>query len=85
MPKVNSVDGGVPYHRKCAQDGLGCGESMIDLDIAYSLIWPQTVIVYQVLDRHYAKEELAGKLLGYLNVFLDAVRSAIVYSFLKHR
>lgn len=47
-PKVDSVDGGhapVPVH-----DKYNTGESDTDLELAYSLIYPQTVTVYQVDD-----------------------------------
>ncbi len=73
VPQVDSIDGGIPFHKKCADNGNGCGESMIDLDLSYGLIWPQKVIVYQVDDKHRSTQELNGKILGYLNGFLDAV------------
>ena len=54
-PIVYSIDGGVapvPVHSP-----LSSGESDIDLELAYSLIYPQKVAVYQVDDIPYSTEE----------------------------
>ncbi|KKY28894.1 putative protease s8 tripeptidyl peptidase [Phaeomoniella chlamydospora] len=56
-----------------ADSDLNTGESDIDLDMAYSLIYPQTVTLYQTDDLHYEELEITGKVLGYLNTFLDAL------------
>ncbi|KAL1302615.1 hypothetical protein AAFC00_002987 [Neodothiora populina] len=52
---------------------LNTGESDIDLDMAYSLIYPQTVTLYQTDDFNYAEAELSGDYEGFLNTFLDAL------------
>lgn len=44
-----------------------------DLDMAFSLIYPQTVTLYQTDDQPQAALELEGSLEGFLNTFLDAV------------
>jgi tripeptidyl-peptidase-1 len=68
-PKVISVDGGsAPVAPGDARNG---GESDIDLDLSISLIYPQTVTVYQVDDLPNASGE-TGKA-GYLNSFLDSI------------
>lgn len=54
-------------------DPTNTGESDIDLDMAYSLIYPQTVTLYQTDDPVYAVEELNGTFDGFLNTFLDAI------------
>lgn len=47
-PTVDSVDGGTaPVSPGSVRNG---GESDIDLDLSYSLIYPQTLTVYQVDD-----------------------------------
>ncbi len=66
QPKVDSIDGGTaPVAPGSLRNG---GESDIDLDLSYSLIYPQTVIIYQVDDIHEAETSV-----GFLNTFLDAV------------
>lgn len=54
-------------------DPTNTGESDIDLDMAFSLIYPQTVTLYQTDDQIYATGELNGTLDGFLNTFLDAL------------
>ncbi len=54
-------------------DPNNTGESDIDLDMAFSLIYPQTVTLYQTDDRVQSTEELSGQLQGFLNTFLDAL------------
>ena len=69
-PEVDSIDGGISPKSCYSGD---CSESMLDLDMAFSLIYPQSVVVYQVDDGPTSKKALAGKITGYLNTFLDAV------------
>ncbi|RFU29342.1 hypothetical protein B7463_g7016, partial [Scytalidium lignicola] len=47
------------------------GEAIIDLDLAISLIYPQTVTLYQVDDQIYSPAEVA--LVNTFNTFLDAL------------
>lgn len=71
-PKVISVDGGTAP--VAASSDRNTGESDVDLDLSTSLIYPQTVTVYQVDDlpeSTYVEE--IGNLTGVLNTFLDAV------------
>lgn len=79
-PTVYSIDGGIPFHQTCAANGNSCGESTIDIVLGYSLVWPQTVVVYQVEDKHRSAAELAGKIDGYLNNFLDAVSVTPIFA-----
>lgn len=65
------IDGG---EAPVAQDDPNnTGESDIDMDMAFSLIYPQTVTLYQTDDRVQSTEELNGTLEGFLNTFLDAL------------
>ncbi|UKZ82800.1 hypothetical protein TrVFT333_010598 [Trichoderma virens FT-333] len=67
-PKVLSIDGGeapVP-----ADSEFNTGESDIDIDIIQTLIWPQSMVLYQVDDRLYTT---ANNYSGFLNNFLDAL------------
>ncbi|RFU78327.1 serine endopeptidase [Trichoderma arundinaceum] len=67
-PKVLSIDGGqapVP-----ADSEFNTGESDIDIDIIQTLIWPQSMVLYQVDDRLYTT---ANDYSGFLNNFLDAL------------
>ncbi|KAJ5896113.1 Aorsin [Penicillium subrubescens] len=54
-----------------ASSSLNGGESDIDIDLAYSLIYPQSVTLYQVDDQLYEPEEVATTNL--FNTFLDAL------------
>ncbi|KAJ5438830.1 Aorsin [Penicillium daleae] len=54
-----------------AYSSLNTGESDIDIDLAYSLIYPQSVTLYQVDDQLYEPEEVATTNL--FNTFLDAL------------
>ncbi|KAJ5889925.1 subtilisin-like protein [Penicillium tannophilum] len=54
-----------------AYSSLNTGESDIDIDMAFSLIYPQTVTLYQVDDQIYEPEEVATTNL--FNTFLDAL------------
>ncbi|KUM56310.1 hypothetical protein ACN42_g10903 [Penicillium freii] len=50
---------------------LNAGESDIDIDMAYALIYPQSVTLYQVDDQVYEPKEVATTNL--FNTFLDAL------------
>lgn len=68
-PDVKSVDGGTaPVSPGSVRNG---GESDIDLDLSYSLIYPQTVTLYQVDDLPNSSGET--NVSGFLNTFLDSV------------
>lgn len=54
-------------------DPTNGGESDIDMDMTISLIYPQTVTLYQIDDSVYTTLELNGTLEGFLNTFLDAL------------
>ncbi|KAE9374533.1 aorsin [Stipitochalara longipes BDJ] len=47
------------------------GESNLDFELAYPLIYPQTITLYQTDDQHYADETFPGT--GLFNTFLDAI------------
>jgi tripeptidyl-peptidase-1 len=68
-PEVLSVDGGTAPVGP--GDPRNSGESDIDLDLAYALLYPQQVIAYQVDDLPTSSGE-AGKA-GFLNTFLDSI------------
>lgn len=68
-PEVLSVDGGTaPVVPADPRNG---GESDIDIFLSYSLIYPQSVIVYQVDDLPNSSGET--NITGFLNIFLDSV------------
>ncbi|KAG4030402.1 hypothetical protein MFRU_012g01380 [Monilinia fructicola] len=54
-----------------AYSELNGGESNIDIDMAFALLYPQTVTLYQVDDQIYEPEEVATTNL--FNTFLDAL------------
>ena len=69
-PTVASIDGGTaPIPVNGSNNG---GESDLDLDLAYSLIYPQSVTIYQVDDKPQSAG-VSGKGRGLFNTFLDAV------------
>ncbi|KAF8864014.1 putative protease S8 tripeptidyl peptidase I [Acephala macrosclerotiorum] len=68
-PNITSVGGGTaPVEPSDARNG---GESDIDLDLSISLIYPQSVTVYQVDDLPNSSGETGTT--GFLNTFLDSV------------
>ncbi|KAJ5113386.1 subtilisin-like protein [Penicillium angulare] len=54
-----------------ASSSLNTGESDIDIDMAFALLYPQSVTLYQVDDQIYEPEEVATTNL--FNTFLDAL------------
>ncbi|KAK3075295.1 hypothetical protein LTR53_001496 [Teratosphaeriaceae sp. CCFEE 6253] len=69
-PILKSVDGGYAPYPVNDTDHV-TGESNIDIDIVTSLIYPQSVTLYQVDDAYYAPREVA--LDNTFNTFLDAL------------
>ncbi|KAK4539399.1 hypothetical protein LTR36_010962 [Oleoguttula mirabilis] len=68
-PDVISVDGGAaPVAPSSVRNG---GESDIDIELAYSIIYPQQVTVYEVDD--LPNSSGATNTTGFLNTFLDSV------------
>jgi tripeptidyl-peptidase I len=68
-PILKSIDGGYdPYPLHSKQVG---GEADLDLDIGISLVYPQSVVIYQVDDAVYAPKEIAKD--NTFNTFLDAL------------
>jgi len=68
-PTLHSIDGGVAP--VAATDPNNGGEADVDLAITMSLIYPQSVVLYQVDDAYYAPEEVAFD--NTFNTFLDAL------------
>ncbi|KAI1272373.1 protease s8 tripeptidyl peptidase [Xylaria sp. FL0933] len=64
-PKLDSIDGGV-----APLAGFYGGESGLDFTIAYPIIFPQTITLYQTDDEYYAYYEGSR---GIFNTFLDAI------------
>ncbi|CAK3814483.1 Tripeptidyl-peptidase sed1 [Lecanosticta acicola] len=65
------VDGAIgPVDQGSEMEG---GEAIIDIATIASLVYPQTVTLYQTEDQPQAELELQGKLSGFLNTFLDAL------------
>ncbi|KAK1244299.1 hypothetical protein MKX07_003098 [Trichoderma sp. CBMAI-0711] len=74
-PRILSVDGG---EAPVAPDSeYNTGESDIDIDIIQTLLWPQTMVLYQVDDRLYTT---ANNYSGFLNHFLDALDGSYCHS-----
>ncbi|KAK5708507.1 hypothetical protein LTR17_020638 [Elasticomyces elasticus] len=68
-PTLQSVDGGnAPYPINDSNVGR---EADLDLDIGIALVYPQSVVVYQVDDAIYAPQEVA--LDNTFNTFLDSL------------
>lgn len=65
MPTLEGVDGGF------APMAVAGGESNLDLQISYPIIYPQNSIIFQVDDLAYT-EGLQNSS-GFLNTFLDAI------------
>ncbi|ROW00084.1 hypothetical protein VSDG_03559 [Cytospora chrysosperma] len=67
-PVLQSVDGAVaPIIQKYAG-----GESNLDFELAYPIIYPQSTVLYQTDDRYYAAGG-NGSQTGIFNTFLDAL------------
>jgi tripeptidyl-peptidase I len=70
-PKIALIDGAeAPV---AADDSRNQGESDLDLSMALSLIYPQSVVLYQTDDVPSANLTLHGITPGFLNTFLDAL------------
>ena len=67
-PKLESIDGGVAPVDNIADDG---GESLLDFGVAYPIIYPQQITLYQTDDEYYAADGGGGT--GLFNTFLDAL------------
>ncbi|KAK7934884.1 hypothetical protein PG985_000379 [Apiospora marii] len=52
---------------------FNAGESSIDISLLQSLVYPQTVTLYQNEDRPNSIKVAQGQLTGFLNTFLDAL------------
>lgn len=68
-PNVISVDGGTAP--VAPGSDRNTGESDVDLDLSISLIYPQSVTVYEVDDLPNASEQT--NITGFLNTFLDSI------------
>ncbi|KAK4541079.1 hypothetical protein LTR36_008304 [Oleoguttula mirabilis] len=68
-PILKGIDGGIAP--VAASSSLNGGESDIDIDITISLVYPQSVTLYQVDDQIYSPAEVA--LDNTFNTFLDAL------------
>ena len=68
MPMLQGIDGGVA---PLAETPLLGGESDLDFQISYPIIYPQNSKLYQTDDIFYALGEEGGG--GFLNTFLDAL------------
>ncbi|GAM86182.1 hypothetical protein ANO11243_041930 [Dothideomycetidae sp. 11243] len=68
-PTLYAVDGAVAPV-PVAQAG---GESDLDFTLAYPIVYPQEIVLYQTDDPIYAAEALNGTLDGFLDTFLDAL------------
>lgn len=49
-PSTNSVDGGVSKTDKVSEGG---GEILLDLDVAYPIVYPQSIVIWDENDLHY--------------------------------
>jgi tripeptidyl-peptidase-1 len=47
------------------------GESNLDFELAFPLIYPQTITLYQTDDEYYSASSVPGT--GFFNTFLDAI------------
>jgi tripeptidyl-peptidase-1 len=65
MPNLEGIDGGF------APSPVAGGESNLDLQISYPIIYPQNSIIFQTDDLAYT-EGLQNSS-GFLNTFLDAI------------
>ena len=64
-PKLEGIDGGF------APSVYAGGESNLDLQISYPIIYPQNSIIFQTDDLNYASGVEGGG--GFLNTFFDAI------------
>jgi tripeptidyl-peptidase-1 len=56
----------------------GGGESILDFELAYPLLYPQKIVLYQTDDINYSNE---NPTVGAFNVFLDAIDGVSIASF----
>ncbi|KAI9742807.1 MAG: hypothetical protein M1818_003536 [Claussenomyces sp. TS43310] len=67
-PKLNSIDGGQVLAYRLTYN---VGEADLDFQIAYPIVWPQRMVLYQTDDSYYANSGNGEN--GFLNTFLDAI------------
>lgn len=65
QPIVKGIDGGI------APGAFATGESDLDLQISYPIIYPQNSVIFQTDDINYASGIEGGG--GFLNTFFDAI------------
>lgn len=70
-PEVLPIDGGTAPAKPGSY--FNSGESDVDLELAYSLVYPEKVVVYQVDDDTQAAVTSFTKGFGQFNTFLDAI------------
>lgn len=68
-PLFDSIDGAGRFSNNETFMTTGDGEAMLDITVAYPIVYPQNVRIFNVDDLHW--EESAS--LGYFNTFLDAI------------
>ncbi|KAL2067873.1 hypothetical protein VTL71DRAFT_15971 [Oculimacula yallundae] len=66
-PNLASIDGGEAPEKEAFSGG---GESALDMELAYPLIWPQNITLYQTDDWYYTGFAAVN---GGFNTFLDAL------------
>lgn len=59
------------------------GESDLDFELAYPIIYPQTITLYQTDDSNYASGQIPTE--GFLNTFLDALDGVRISRFQGYR
>jgi tripeptidyl-peptidase I len=67
VPIYRSINGGKPQTNTTSMDG---GEVMLDFDIAWPIIYPQKIIVYEVDDEPYERHRPR---ISHYNSFFDAL------------
>lgn len=72
-PTISGIDGGDEVYPVNATEA-GYSETDLDLESAYSLIYPQGIIIFQTDDKHY---EINGTYPGFLNNLFDAIDGSV--------
>ncbi|KAM0471014.1 hypothetical protein ACHAPX_009583 [Trichoderma viride] len=68
-PIFTSIDGAPRFSDDKTSDTTGDGQAMLDIQVAYSIVWPQRVRVFGVDDAYYQNSTP----IGLFNTFLDAI------------
>lgn len=71
-PRTVSIDGGVPHNNNVTNAAINGGEILLDLQLSYPIVYPQTIEIWDENDMHYQSWTNDTSLFGF-NQLLDSM------------